>query len=172
MQMAVERPGGQMDGSSTNEPAARPLQRLSAIPSAGRILAIDLGDKRIGLALSDESQTVAHPLTTLIRRAGRRFPLKRLRSVIAEHQPVGILVGLPLESDGSEGGRAAEARSVGDLVTEKSGLPVEFFDERMTTARALRAVHEMGGGTRGRKQDVDPLAATTLLQTFLDSRRR
>jgi putative Holliday junction resolvase len=57
------------------------------------------------------------------------------------------------------------------LITDKSGLPVDFLDERMTTSRALRAVREMGGGTRGRKQDVDPLAAATLLQTYLDGRR-
>jgi len=170
--MADRRTDRHGNESSMNGLTLKPPNRPSALPSAGRLLAVDLGAKRIGLALSDESQTIAHPLTTLTRRAGRRFPLKQLRAVIADHQPVGILVGLPLESDGSEAQPAADARSVGRLITDKSGLPVDFLDERMTTARALRAVREMGGGIRGRKQDVDPLAATTLLQTFLDGRRR
>jgi putative Holliday junction resolvase len=143
-----------------------------SVPAAGRLLAIDLGDKRIGLALSDLSQTLAHPLSTLTRRAGKRFPLKQLRGHLETHRPVGIVFGLPLESDGTEGARALEAREIGTLIQAKADLPVCFFDERMTTARALRAVRHLGGKTRGRKGDVDQLAATTLLQTFLDGRER
>lgn len=141
-----------------------------SVPAEGRLLAIDLGDKRIGLALSDPAQALAHPIGTLTRRAGKRFPLKQLREHLETHQPVGVVLGLPLESDGTEGPRAREAREVGALIQAKAELPVCFFDERMTTARALRAVRELGGKTRGRKGDVDRLAATTLLQTFLDGR--
>lgn len=166
--MADRRPGGAANSVPGDDLTVQP----PALPSAGRILAIDLGAKRIGLALSDASQSLAHPLTTLVRRAGRRFPLKALRAVMEDHQPVGILIGLPLESDGSEGAGAAAARSVAASIADKTGLPVELLDERMTTARALRAVREMGGGSRGRKGDVDALAATTLLQTFLDGRRQ
>lgn len=142
-----------------------------SVPAEGRLLAIDLGDKRIGLALSDPAQTLAHPVGTLTRRAGKRFPLKQLREHLETHRPVGIVFGLPLESDGTEGPRAHEAREVGALIQARAELPVCFFDERMTTARALRAVRELGGKTRGRKGDVDRLAATTLLQTFLDGRQ-
>jgi putative Holliday junction resolvase len=142
------------------------------VPAEGRLLAIDLGDKRIGLALSDPTQTLAQPLSTLTRRAGKRFPLKQLRVQLEAHQPVGVVVGLPLESDGTEGQRALEAQEIGALIQAKADLPVCFLDERMTTARALRAVRDLGGSTRGRKGDVDQLAATTLLQTFLDRRRR
>jgi putative Holliday junction resolvase len=80
-------------------------------------------------------------------------------------------VGLPLAEDGGENERTASARHAGRLIAEKSGLPVCFWDERMTTARALRAIRDLGGSTRGRQGEVDQLAATTLLQTFLDSRR-
>lgn len=141
------------------------------LPPIGRILAIDVGEKRIGLALSDPHQVVAHPLTTLTRRPGRRFPMARLREHLDRHRPVLVLVGLPLTSEGTEDQRAHEARSIGALIHEKAGVPVAFRDERMTTARALAAVRELGGGTRGRKGEVDRLAATTLLQSFLDARR-
>lgn len=141
------------------------------VPAEGRLLAIDLGDKRIGLAMSDPTQMLAQPLDTLTRRAGRRFPLKQLRAHLDAHGPVGIVFGLPLESDGTEGDRALEAREAARLIQDKTGLPITFLDERMTTARALRAVRDLGGGTRGRKGDVDQLAATTLLQSFLDGRK-
>jgi putative Holliday junction resolvase len=140
-------------------------------PMSGPLLAIDLGEKRIGLALSDPTQTVAHPLATLERRRGKRFPLQELRRYLDEHAPVGIVMGLPIAEDGSEDARAAAAREAGDRIGAKTGLPVAYWDERMTTARALRAVRDLGGGLRGRKADIDKLAATTLLQTYMDSRR-
>jgi putative pre-16S rRNA nuclease len=141
------------------------------LPSIGRIVAIDVGEKRIGVALSDPHQVVAHPLTTLTRRPGRRFPMARLREHLDRHHPVAVVVGLPLSPEGAEDERARAARSIGTLIHEKSGLPVAYWDERMTTARALSAVRDLGGGTRGRKSDIDRLAATTLLQSFLDARR-
>ena len=144
---------------------------MEALPSTGRLLAIDIGEKRIGLALSDPDQVLAQPLDTLVRRRGRRFPLARLRPLLERHTPVGIVIGLPLTPGGAEDERAAGARSVGCLIAEKSALPVVFWDERLTTRRALRAVRELGGSLRGRRDDVDPLAATVLLQSFLDSRR-
>lgn len=143
----------------------------TTLPAKGRLLGVDLGEKRIGLALSDPEQRVAQPLTTLTRRTGKRFPLRQLREHLERWTPVGVLVGLPLTEAGGEDARARAARAAGDLIAEKTGLPVHYWDERMTTARALSAVAELGGRTRGRKGDVDPLAATVLLQTFLDRRR-
>jgi len=84
---------------------------------------------------------------------------------------VGILVGLPLAPSGTEDDRAEQARAVGALVREKTQLPVDFWDERMTTSRVLATAKEMGRRTAGRKDHVDRLAATVLLQTFLESRR-
>lgn len=141
------------------------------LPAGGKLLAIDWGEKRIGLAISDAEQRIAHPLGTLTRRLGRRFPMSQLRVHLDAHQPVGVLVGLPLEESGEEGPNAEKARLTGELVRSKSGIPVSFFDERMTTARALRAVRDLGGTTRGRREEIDPLAATVLLQTYLDANR-
>ena len=141
------------------------------IPFAGRILALDWGLVRIGLALSDESQTLASPLETLVRRRGKRLPMPRLLQLIEKHRPVAILVGLPLTGEGEEGDSAVAARQTADLVAARTSLPVELWDERLTTARALRAVRDQAGSTRGRKGDVDALAASILLQHFLDARK-
>jgi putative Holliday junction resolvase len=138
---------------------------------SGRLLAVDWGERRIGLALSDESQILAQPLTTLTRRAGKRFPMQRLLALLAEHAVRGVVVGLPLEADGSEGRPAQAARALAANIAARSGLAVELADERMTTARVLQAVRDMGGGTRGRKAEIDALAATLLLQTYLDTKR-
>lgn len=143
----------------------------SSIPATGRILGVDWGEIRIGLALSDESQILATPLETLQRRAGKRFPMPRFLELASLHHPVGLLVGLPLSLDGTEGESAGAAREVAANVARRTGLPVELWDERMSTARALGAIREQGGSTRGRKAEVDALAAAVLLQHFLDTRR-
>jgi putative Holliday junction resolvase len=142
-----------------------------SLPTAGRILAIDWGEVRIGLALSDESQTLATPLETLRRRPGKRFPMPRFLELTTLHRPVGLLVGLPLSGEGEEAESAAAARSMAESLERRSGLPVDFWDERLSTARALGAIREQGGSTRGRKEDVDSLAAAVLLQHFLDARK-
>jgi putative Holliday junction resolvase len=142
-----------------------------SLPPHGRLIALDWGEIRIGLALSDESQTLASPLETLTRRAGKRFPMPRLLELIGEHRPVGAVIGLPLTPEGEEKESAVAARELADAVGRRSGLPVELWDERMSTARALAVVWEQGGRTRGRKEDVDALAAAVFLQHFLDARR-
>src|SRR3954468_15805373 len=142
-----------------------------SLPSTGRILGVDWGEIRIGLALSDEPQTLATPLDTLIRRAGKRLPVARLLELTSVHSPVGVVVGLPLSPEGAEEESATAAREMAETIGRRTGLPVELWDERMSTARALAAVWEQGGTTRGRKKDVDALAAAVLLQHFLDARR-
>ena len=141
------------------------------LPETGRLLAVDWGEIRIGLALSDETQTLATPLDTLVRRRGKRFPMSRFLELVVEHEPTGVVVGLPLTGEGAEEESAASARELALGLADRSGLPVELWDERMSTARALAAIREQGGSTRGRKSDVDSLAAAVLLQHFLDARR-
>ena len=131
---------------------------------SGRLLGVDWGERRIGLALTDETRTIARPLATLTRRAGKRFPMQQL---LAHH----AVVGLPLDAAGGEGAAARSARTLAAEIARRAGLPVELWDERLTTARALRTVRELGGSTRGRKDDVDALAAALLLQHYLDARR-
>ncbi|HKI93797.1 MAG TPA: Holliday junction resolvase RuvX [Gemmatimonadales bacterium] len=141
------------------------------LPASGRLLAVDWGTKRIGLALSDPSQTLAQPLATLTRRAGRRFPMAQLRAHLERHTPVGVVVGLPLDEDGHEGTSARAARAAAELIAEKSGLPVALWDESFTTARVHDAVHALGGRPATRPHDVDQLAAVVILQSFLDRRQ-
>ncbi|MDF3053877.1 MAG: hypothetical protein K0S19_1982 [Geminicoccaceae bacterium] len=143
----------------------------SSIPATGRILAVDWGELRIGLALSDESQLLATPLETLLRRQGKRFPMPRFLELTALHHPVGLVIGLPLSSEGAESDSSQAAREVAATLQRRTGLPLELWDERMSTARALGVIREQGGSTRGRKGDVDALAAAVLLQHFLDARR-
>ena len=131
---------------------------------SGRIMAIDLGDRRIGLAISDPSGTIASPAGFLERRPGKRPPITAILARSRELEATAFVVGLPLDSDGNDSPRAAEARRLAEELTRKTGLPARMVDERFTTAAALRAVRAMGGSTRGRKGDVDALAATLLLQ--------
>jgi len=142
------------------------------VKRTGRLMAVDWGERRIGLALSDETQVLAQPLTTLTRRAGKRFPMARLLQHITKHNVVGIVVGLPLDETGAEGDAAHAARALADDIKRRAGeLEVSMWDERMTTARVLAAIREMGGTTRGRKEDVDAMAAALLLQHYLDAQR-
>ena len=134
-------------------------------------MAVDWGERRIGLALSDESGTLAQPLVTLTRRSGKRFPMRQLLTLLERHTVAAVVVGLPLDPEGREGEAAAAARALAADIARVTGKPVDLWDERLTTSRALRAVREMGGSTRGRKDDVDAMAATLLLQHYLDARR-
>ena len=142
-----------------------------SIPPAGRILAVDWGERRIGLALSDETQTIASPLGTITRRAGKRFRMPEFLAHVTTHRPVGLVVGLPLTPEGDDGPSALAARELAAQLGARTYLPVELVDERMTTARAHAAIREQEGGTRGRREEVDALAATILLQHCLETRR-
>ena len=135
------------------------------------MLGVDWGERRIGLALSDETRTLAQPLTTLSRRSGKRFPMREFLTLLEQRAVTGIVVGLPLDQEGGEAEAATAARALAGDIARRSGLPVELWDERLTTARALGAVRAMGGSTRGRKDDVDALAAAVLLQHYLDAKR-
>lgn len=132
-----------------------------------RWLAIDLGDRRIGLAVSDPSGMIASPAGHIERRAGKRPPLTALLARAAELEVEGFVVGLPLDQMGEDTPRALEARRLALELGTRTALPTELVDERFTTSAALRAVQAMEGSTRNRKGDVDALAATVLLQHAL-----
>jgi putative holliday junction resolvase len=132
-----------------------------------RWLAIDYGERRIGLAVSDPSGTIASPAGVIVRRPGKRPPVAELARRAADLGATGIVIGLPLDGNGEETPRSAEVRSIGAKLEDRTGLSVRYVDERYTSAAALRAVRDMGGSTKGRKGDVDALAATVLLQHAL-----
>ncbi len=133
----------------------------------GRVLAVDYGEKRIGLAVSDPTRTVAAPAGYIARRAGKRPPIAEIMRRAEELGARAFVMGLPLDDQGEETPRSEEVRRMGAELERRTGYPVSFVDERYTTAAALRTVREMGGTTRGRKGDVDALAATILLQHAL-----
>ena len=136
-------------------------------PERGRWMAIDWGERRIGLAISDPTGTIASPAGVIERRKGKRAPVAELVRRATTLDALGIIMGLPLDGEGDETPRSAECRRVAVELARRTSLPVALLDERFTTAVALRAVRDMGGSTRGRKGDVDALAATVLLQQAL-----
>jgi len=131
-------------------------------------MAIDYGERRVGLAISDPTGTIASPAGAIVRRAGKRPPVAEILRRAEALEARGFVVGLPLDGNGDETPRSREVRLVAEAIAVRSGKPVELVDERYTTATALRVVREMGGSTRGRKGDVDALAAAVLLQRVLD----
>jgi putative holliday junction resolvase len=133
----------------------------------GRLLGVDYGERRVGLAISDPTGTIASPAGVIIRRAGKRPPIAELVRRAESLEARGIVMGLPLDGNGDETPRSTEARAVAAELSKRTGLPVELIDERYSTASALRAIRDMGGSTRGRKGDVDALAAAVLLQQAL-----
>lgn len=133
----------------------------------GRWMAIDWGERRIGLAISDPSGIIASPAGVIERRAGKRAPIAELVRRAVSLDARGIVMGLPLDGEGDDTLRSLECRRVAAELARRTALPVSLVDERFTTAAALRAVREMGGSTRGRKGDVDALAASVLLQHAL-----
>jgi putative Holliday junction resolvase len=130
-------------------------------------MAIDYGERRVGLAISDPTGTIASPAGVIVRRTGKRPPVAELLRRAEALEARGFIVGLPLDGNGDETPRSTEVRAVAAALEARSGLPVALIDERYTTARALRAIREMGGKTINRKGDVDALAATVLLQHAL-----
>lgn len=137
----------------------------------GRIVAVDWGEKRIGIAVSDPLRMIASPAGFLIRRPRKRPPVARLIARVTELEATALVLGLPLDGNGDETPRSKEVRTVAAELEKRSGLPVELVDERYTTAAARRAVKEMGGRPGDRPGDVDALAATVLLQHVLGRAR-
>ncbi|HEX5581513.1 MAG TPA: Holliday junction resolvase RuvX [Gemmatimonadaceae bacterium] len=136
-------------------------------PRPLRLLAVDYGDRRVGLAVSDPTGTIASPAGHIVRRAGKRPPIAEIVRRAEELGAEGFVLGLPLDQQGEDTPRATEVRRIAAELEKRTGLPTRLVDERFTTAAALRTVRDMGGSTRGRKGDVDALAATILLQHAL-----
>lgn len=133
-----------------------------------RFMGVDYGEKRVGLALADTIGMIASPIGFIARRAGKRAPIAEIVRRAEEHEAKGFVFGLPLDGNGSETEWTAEVRRVGDEVSKRTGLPVRFVDERYTTSASLRTIRQMDGSTRGRKGDVDAMAAALVLQSALN----
>jgi putative Holliday junction resolvase len=135
-----------------------------------RVLALDLGSKRIGVAVSDLTGTVASPLTVLERSRSRRRDHERVAALVREEDAELVVVGLPLALSGEEGPAARAARAEVEGLATLIGVPIETFDERLTTVTAERALADAGVRGPARRQVVDKVAAAIILQSFLDRR--
>lgn len=135
-----------------------------------RVLGVDFGERRVGLAVSDPTGTLASPVDTLLRRRGKRPPLKAICEVAEAHEVEKIVVGLPLTPAGEENAWCLEVRRVGDALAERTGLPVVFVDERFSSREAERRIRSSGlsRGRREEKDRVDAGAAAVILQAYLD----
>ena len=133
-------------------------------------MALDLGKRRIGLALSDALGITAQGLETL-ERTNIRADLARLKQIISEYNVSRVLIGYPLHMGGQEGRQAVHARDFGARLQAATGLPVEFWDERLTTVEAQRVLRQSGISIEKRAKAVDRLAAVILLESYLDSHR-
>lgn len=139
----------------------------------GRVLAVDLGEKRVGIALSDPSRTIARPFATLPRRLGKRAPVQAILDLITEHEVEELVVGLPLALSGEDTDWTREVRTFAARLAERSGLAVHLVDERFSSVVAERAVRSIGlnRGAREERSRVDAGAAAVILQAFLDQPR-
>ena len=133
----------------------------------GPILGVDLGEKRIGLAVSDPAGSIAFP-AGFVNSHGRARDLMALREVIEERGIVRIVIGLPIHLDGRASPGSEAARKFADALGEATDLPVDLLDERWTTQAAELSLSETKGGRKKRREAVDAVAATLLLRTYLE----
>ncbi len=133
-----------------------------------RLLGVDFGHVRVGLAVSDPDRKFAFPLATYQRR-GPQADATHFRSVVEAEEVGGLVVGLPLHLDGREGEKAREARAFGAWLASVTGLPVVFWDERFTTVEAESHLWNAGLTHKKRKDRRDRVAAQILLQSYLDA---
>lgn len=136
-----------------------------------RILGIDYGDARIGTSVCDEMETMALPLKT-VKSESMRKNIDAMAK-LARDESVGlIVVGLPLNMDGSEGERASKTRSFGKVLSKVTGLEVEYVDERLTSVEAEEIMDTVGVKKGKRKGIIDTIAAQIILQTYLDIKKK
>ena len=132
-----------------------------------RLLGLDLGEKTIGLALSDTSRSVATPMETL-RRSKFSADAEKIEKVLAEHGVGAIVIGLPLNMDGSDGPSSQSARAFGRNLAARLTAPIVFWDERLSTIAVTRALLDADASRRRRAEVVDKMAAAYILQGVLD----
>jgi len=144
---------------------------MAETPLPGRILALDVGARKIGLAISDPLGITAQGLETL-RRGNKRADLEYFETVIRKNDVREIVVGHPLRLSGSASAQTEKVEEIAEALRRRFQLPVHLWDERLTSAQAHRVLRESGISIRKRGQAVDRMAAVLILQSFLDSRQQ
>lgn len=153
-----------VEASTTLKPE-RPKELVTALPR-GRLLALDVGDRRVGVAVSEESGLLARPLT-VFERGARTADWERIQHLAREQRAVGLIVGYPLNDDGSVGPQAQQTARYTRRLAQAVDLPVMLWDERLSTFEAQERMHAIG--KRGRRAPgVDAVAAAVILQSYLD----
>lgn len=137
------------------------------LPAAGRLLGLDVGGKRIGVAVSDEGQIVSSPWG-MVEQGPRA--IEQIGKIAQEIGAIGIVAGLPTGLSGREGTQAAETRRFADTAGSALGLPLSYWDERLTSLQAERMLIEAGMRRKDRRAQIDALAASLMLQSYLDAR--
>lgn len=156
--------------SASPEGARQPSPSLATIPDRGRLLGLDFGTRRIGIAVSDVEQGFASPLDNY-SRSRPEADAAHLQAVARGQEAVGLVVGLPLHMGGEEGQSARAARRFGKWAASVTGLPHVFWDERLSSSLAEEYMREAGLSPKKRKTRRDKVAAQIMLQSFLDRRR-
>ena len=133
-----------------------------------RILAVDYGERRTGLAVSDEMGITAQGLETLMCATEEEIPYEVVR-IAGELGVERIILGLPLNMNGSESEKSLKVRKIGEILKQQLNVPVIFWDERMSSLQAQRVMRELGVKPKGRKKNVDRISATLMLQEYLKS---
>jgi putative holliday junction resolvase len=137
----------------------------------GRVMALDVGERRIGVAMSDSMRILASPLTTL-RATPRDRVLAQIATHIAQYEVAEVVVGLPLTLSGQVGPQAHLVQAFADELRRALAVPVHLFDERLTSVAAERMMIDLGMKPEQRKARIDEVAASIILQDFLDARRQ
>jgi putative Holliday junction resolvase len=140
------------------------------IPRRGRVIGVDLGAKRVGIAVCDGDQRLATASRTLVRQGDREAERRSLVDLVDEYEAVGMVIGLPRSLSGQLGPAAVGALAEVDALRALLPVPVETVDERLTTVSAASALHAAGGRAREHRRVIDQVAAAVLLQSWLDRR--
>ena len=136
-------------------------------PTTGRLAGIDFGTVRIGIAICDPGQTIASPLENYTRQPDQEAGY--FKQLVDHEQIVGFVVGLPIHMSGDESQKSIQARAFGKWLSETTGLPVIYFDERMSTAAAAELLNQSSHGFKKKKSKLDKVAAQIILSAFLES---
>lgn len=144
-----------------------PIVEIQDLPSSGSLIGIDPGSKRIGIAVSDFQRIIASPKCVLTRTK-RQLVIDQILKLILEYESTGIVIGLPVNMNGTLGPRVQAAKQLANSIIAKVDIPIAFQDERLTTAQAERIMLDAGMSRQRRSLSVDASAATIILQTALD----
>jgi putative Holliday junction resolvase len=133
----------------------------------GQILGIDLGEKRVGIAMTVPVLNIPQPLKTV----GREKVFNELETLLQQYKITRFVVGLPLNMDGTKGEKAKEVEEFGRELEDRFNIPVSFYDERLTTVHAEKIIHEAGKKIKGNKEIVDKISASLILEGYLESKK-